>query len=310
MADLILVTGAAGTLARAVVPALLQAGFDVRAGDVRPISGAPQAVDTVALDVRDAGSVQAAMDGVVGVLHAAAWHGIHLSDHPPTDFWELNATGTFNVLQAALDHGTRAVVLSSTMGVYGRSRAATQGGPAVRVHEGLPVEPTDVYGVTKVVAEELSRSFARRGVAGVALRYGMFVPEPFDHAGIRFLYGGVDEDDVAAANVLALRRLLAGPADLHLGAFNIESAVPWQADDGVLLRHDPLAAIGRHWPDGPSVLAAAGVAPWGPIDEYYDISRAAQVLDWRPRRGFAEYLEDLRLGAGLPVPRDGLPRQD
>ena len=281
MVDRILVTGAAGTLGRAVVPALLQAGFDVRAGDVRPISGVPQAVETVALDVRDARSVQAAMDGVVGVVHGAAWHGIHLSGHPPSDFWELNATGTFNVLQAALDNGTRAVVLSSTMGVYGRSRTAHPGGPAVRIQEDLPVEPTDVYGLTKVVAEELSRSFARRGVAGVALRYGMFVPEPFDHAGIRFLYGGVDEDDVAAANLLALQRLLAGPADLDLGALNIESAVPWEAVDGHLLREDPMAVIGRHWPDGPSLLAVAGAAPWGPINEYYDISRAALVLDCR-----------------------------
>ena len=220
-----------------------------------------------------------------------------------------NATGTFKVLQAALDQGTRAVVLSSTIGVYGRSRTAEPGGPAVRIHEELPVEPTDVYGVTKVVAEELSRSFARRGVAGVALRYGTFVPEPFDRVGMRFLYGGVDEDDVAAANVLALQRLLAGPADLHLGALNIESAVPWEADDGHLLREDPMAVIGRHWPDGPSLLAAAAVAPWGPIDEYYDISRAAEVLGWRPRRGFAEYLDDLRSGVGPPVPRDGLPQQ-
>ncbi len=296
MSDLVLVTGAAGTLGRAVLPALLEAGFAVRAGDLRPLGDASDGVEVVELDVRDAGAVARAMDGVTAVLHGAAWHGIHLRDHPPADFWELNATGTFNVLQAALDAGVRAAVLSSTMGVYGESRKAPDGGPAVRIHEDLPLLPGDVYGASKVVAEELSRYFARRGLAGACLRYGMFVPEPFHHAGIRFLYGGVAERDVAVANVFALRRLLDGPADAHLGAFNVESAVPWDDAEGRRLREDPMAVVGRYWPDAPGLLERAGVEPWGPINEWYDIGRAADVLGWRPRWGFAEYLAALREG--------------
>lgn len=305
----ILVTGAAGTLGRALLPRLVAAGYDVRASDVAATHG-PSGVESMVLDVRDRDAVQRAMVGVAGVIHAAAWHGIHLADHPASDFWDLNATGTFNVLQAALDQGVRAVVLSSTMGVYGLSRRPQEGGPAVRIHEGLPVEPTDIYGVTKVVAEELSRAYARRGVAGIALRYGMFVPEPVDRAGIRYLYGGVDEEDVARANILALQRLFTGPADAHLGALNIESALPWEPDDGNLLRHDPLAVVGRYWPDGPALLAATGVGRLEAIDEYYDIRRAAEVLDWRPQRGFAEYVAELRTRAPSTTLRDGLPRRD
>ena len=298
MAERILITGAAGTLGRATIPALVEAGYDVLAGDIRPIDAGPRGVTAIQLDVRDGVAVRDAMRGVVGVLHAAAWHGIHLRDHEPDQFWDLNATGTYHVLQAALDAGTRAVVLSSTMGVYGRSREATPGGPAVRIHEALPLRPTDVYGATKVVAEQLSEYFARRGVAGVALRYGMFVPEPFHHAGIRFLYGGVDERDVAEANLLALRRLLAGPPDAHLGGLNIESSLPWGDDDLPMVGQPALTTIEQHWPDGPALLAAAGVEPWGPINEVYDIRRADEILGWRPRRGFAEYLDDLRAGRG------------
>jgi UDP-glucose 4-epimerase len=296
MPDLVLVTGAAGTLGGAVMPALLGAGFAVRAGDVRPVEDAPSGVELVELDVRDPAAVARAMHGVTGVLHAAAWHGVHLREHPPSDFWDLNATGTFNVLQAALDSGSRAVVLSSTMGVYGESRRSADGAPAVRIHEDLPLLPGDVYGSSKVVAEDLSRYFARRGVAGAALRYGMFVPEPFHHAGIRFLYGGVDERDVASANLLALRALLDGPEDGHLGGFNIESALPWDEADLRVLREAPLEAIARHWPDAPALLERAGVAPWGPVNEFYDIRRAGDVLGWRPRRGFNEYLVALRDG--------------
>ncbi len=164
MSDLILVTGAAGTLGRAVLPTLLNAGFSVRAGDVRPVADAPAAVEAIRLGVRDAEAVLHATRGVSGILHAAAWHGMHLRDHSASEFWDLNATGTFNVLQAALDAGVRAVVLSSTMGVYGRSRLAAGGGPAVRIHEDLPLLPDDIYGATKVVSEELSQYFARRGM--------------------------------------------------------------------------------------------------------------------------------------------------
>jgi len=295
MPGLILVTGAAGTLGRAVVPALIAAGFEVRAGDVRPVDGLTSGAEVIELDIRDRAAVGAAMHGVGGVLHAAAWHGIHLQDHPPGDFWDLNASATFNVLRAALEEGVGAVVLSSTMGVYGESRRPAEDGPAVRIHEDLPLLPGDVYGASKVVAEELSRYFARRGVAGASLRYGMFVPEPFLHAGIRFLYGGVDERDAAEANVRALQVLLDGPRETHLGAFNIESALPWDAD-GRDLRSDPLAVIARHWPDGPALLERAGAAPWGPVNEWYDISRAAAMLGWRPRWGFAEFLAALRSG--------------
>jgi len=131
-------------------------------------------------------------------------------------------------------------------------------------------------------------------IAGVSLRYGMFVPEPFHHAGIRFLYGGVDARDVADANVLALRRLLERGG--HLGAVNVFSELPFRAEDGATLRRDPLAAIERHWSDAPMLLSEAGSKPWGPVNEVYEIERAASLLGFRPRYGFAEYLDALRAG--------------
>jgi Nucleoside-diphosphate-sugar epimerases len=294
MGELVLVTGGAGTLARAVVEPLLERGHAVRSVDIRPIDGLPAEVETAIVDLRDPGAVERAMAGVVAIVHGAAWHGMHLRDHPARDFWELNVDGTFNLYEAALAAGVKAVVLSSTMGVYGESRRPEPDGPATRIREDLPLRPGDVYGASKVVAEELSAYYVRRGIAGACLRFGMFVPEPFLHAGIRFLYGGVDEGDVADAVERALDLALADGG--HLGAFNIESALPFDEADGRLLRTDPLAAIARHWPDGPDLLSRAGTGPWGPITEIYEVERAARILGWRPRRGFAEFLDALRAG--------------
>ena len=292
--DLVLVTGGAGTLGRALAQPLLERGYRVRAVDVRPIEGLPPGVETAVVDLRDGGAVEGAMGGVGAVIHGAAWHGIHLRDHPARDFWELNADGTFNVYEAALAAGARAVILCSTMGVYGESRRPEPDGPAVRIREDLPLRPGDVYGASKVVAEELSAYYARRGIAGACLRFGMFVPEPFLQAGIRFLYGGVDERDVAGSVVCALEQALDRGG--HLGAFNVESALPFDETDGRALREDPLAAIARHWPDAPALLAGAGVEPWGPINEVYDIARAREGLGWEPRHGFASFLDALRQG--------------
>ncbi|MBA2701887.1 MAG: NAD(P)-dependent oxidoreductase [Chloroflexi bacterium] len=296
MSDLILVTGAAGTLGRALGPALLEAGYRVRGMDVQLTGDQTPGLDSVVGDLRRPGDVEAAMADVVGVIHAAAWHGIHVRDHPRRDFWDLNVDGTAHVYDAAVAAGTvRAVIFSSTMGVYGEARRPRRGGPATRISERLPRRPGDIYGLSKVIGEETSEAYARmNGIAGASLRYGMFVPEPFHHAGIRFLYGGVDVRDVARANVLVLQRLLAKGG--HLGAFNIFSALPFGPEDGAGLRSEPLAVIERHWPDAPALLAAAGVKPWGPIEEVYEIGRADALLGFRPRYGFEQYLEALRAG--------------
>ncbi|HXG40807.1 MAG TPA: NAD(P)-dependent oxidoreductase, partial [Candidatus Limnocylindrales bacterium] len=196
----ILVTGGAGTLGRAVAPLLVARGLAVRAIDVQPIDDPPAGVEVVRCDIRDRAAVERVTQGGDAVVHTAAWHGIHLRDHPASDFWELNVDGTFNVFEAAASAGARAVVFSSTMGVYGESSRPDAGGPAVRVTEDLPRRPTDIYATSKVLGEELAAYYARAGrFASCALRFGMFVPEPFLRAGIRFLYGGVDPRDVASA---------------------------------------------------------------------------------------------------------------
>ena len=35
------------------------------------------------------------------VVHIAAWHGVHKTSRSPSDFHDLNVTGTFNVLESA-----------------------------------------------------------------------------------------------------------------------------------------------------------------------------------------------------------------
>ena len=288
----VLITGAAGTLGRRLGPMLEADGWNVRLADVR--GAADSGGEVVIADLRVPEDVRRVVDGVDAVVHAAAWHGVHLREHPPRDFWELNVDGTFNVLEAAAEAGVRRFVLSSTMGVYGSSSRPDPDGPAVRVHEALPLRPGDIYGESKVIAERLARFYEEtRGIRAIALRYGMFVPEPFGHYGVRMLYGGVDERDVASANIAALRRL---EQPGRFAAYNIFSPLPFTDDDLEPLRTDPMGSVRRHWPDAEELLGSIGEKLWGPINTVYDSAAAERDLGWRPRFSFETFLAGVRAG--------------
>lgn len=296
MPETILITGAAGTLGRAVTPMLLGRGHALRLVDLT-LPPLPARGEAIVGDLRDEAILERAVQGVDAIVHAAAWHGIHLGDHSPTEFWELNVDSTFRLYEAALAAGVGRIVLASTMGVYGSTRTPGDDGAAVRLHEQLPLRPTNVYELSKVVAEEIASSYDRRepGIRSIALRFGMFVPEPFLHAGIRFLYGGVDERDVATAVVAALDALHA-PAGGGFAAYNVMSALPYVEEEGPDLRADVMAVVARHWPEVPELMGRAGVRPWGPVNEWFDITAAKRDLGWRPRHGFSEFLLALREG--------------
>ena len=295
----IAITGAAGTLGRHLAPMLVARGDRVRAIDIMPIGELP-GIDGMTLDIRDRDAIASALEGADALVHAAAWHGIHMREHPPGDFWDLNASGTFNVYEAARAAKINRAVLASTMGVYGESRRPGRDGRAVRVDETLPLLAGDIYGATKVLAEELAAYYDRaHGVRGVALRFGMFVPEPFAHTGIRYLYGGVDPDDVARAVLASLQALETRPRGAFTG-YNIMSALPYDDEDAATLPQDPMTAVRRHWPDAPELLAGADAAPWGPVNEWFPIAKAERELGWRPLGGFDTFLDELRRGASAP----------
>jgi nucleoside-diphosphate-sugar epimerase len=287
----ILVTGSGGTLGTAVTPILAQAGHEAILADLAPATAADER--SVQADIRDMGQVRRLMDGVDYVIHTAAIHGIHLRDHSAREFFELNLGGSFNVWEAAREAGVRGVVFSSTMGVYGSSRKPPGPDDVVRVDEALPLEPTDVYAYTKVAGEEMCRWYGRQyGIPSIALRFGMFVPEPLFRYGIRLLYGGVDTDDVAAAVMAALGALI--ERRIEWDAFNVHSVLPFSQGDGPDLRRDPFIALDRHFPGSAALLRERGVTELTAIDSWFPTARLEQRLGYRPQCNFEQWLEELR----------------
>jgi nucleoside-diphosphate-sugar epimerase len=301
----VLITGAGGTLGTALAPLLASAGYTPVLFDVRPLETPYEFVQG---DVRKWSDVRAAAEGVDLVVHTAAIHGIHLRDHTPREFYDLNLTGTFNMWEAAAEVKVRGVVFSSTMGVYGESRRPAGDQAVAVLHEEMPLLPGDIYGFTKVAGEEMCRYYGRaHGIPSVALRYGMFVPEPFFRYGIRLLYGGVDAADVARAvlaacealaslsrSVLSRSVLPAPRGRFQWDAFNVESHVPFSPEDGPQLRQDPLPVVEKYYPGAVELLRSRGVQSLQPIREYFPMSAAASRLGFRPECNFDQWLEQLQ----------------
>jgi UDP-glucose 4-epimerase len=298
----VLITGAGGNLGRATIPSLVEAGHEPVAFDFRAID---TSVPSIVGDVRDAEAVADAVRECDAVVHAAALHGIHLQHWSARDFFSVNVEGSFNVFEAARDEGIRRFVLASTMGIYGASLEASPGAWAW-VHEGLPPLPKDIYGTSKVLAEELGRYNARIGsMRVVALRFGMYVPATFEHYGFRLLFGGVDERDVAQSVLLALEH---DPED-GFDAFDIMADTPFILDDAREMHEDPLRVVERYWPGANDLFEAKGIDArehiWARF--LWPIDNAKRVLGYRPRWNFGEFLDALANDDTSRYPFLGLP---
>jgi nucleoside-diphosphate-sugar epimerase len=161
----VLVTGAKGKVGTAVVPALMEAGYEVRATDLargifdRPLPGEPP--EYVQADLTDAGDAFAVVRGAEAVVHTAAIP--EPTHNPPHVVFGNNLMATFNVLEAAVRFGvSRFVYLSSETvpGFFFPERPFLP--DYVPIDEEHPVRPQDPYALSKWFGELLMDAAVRR----------------------------------------------------------------------------------------------------------------------------------------------------
>src|SRR5207248_1745105 len=93
------------------------AGSKVNVGWLQGLGGSLQIVEA---DIRDFASVRRAISGSDAVYHLAAQVAVTSSVLDPRGDFEVNALGTFNVLEAVrLEAPSAFIVYSSTNKVYG-----------------------------------------------------------------------------------------------------------------------------------------------------------------------------------------------
>jgi dihydroflavonol-4-reductase len=300
-----LVTGATGFVGAAVVRALIKTGVEVRVLARRDsdFSNLQQfKIDGAYGDLRDKGSLRKALAGCGQLYHVAAHYALWARD--PAIFYDVNVTGTKNLMEAARDVGTDRIVYCSTIGAIG----LPPGG-------GLGTEETPValeqmaghYKRSKYLAEQEVLALAKQGLPVVIVNpsapvgEGDVKPTPTGQMIVDFMKGRmpayietgmniVDVDDVAAGHLLAMQkgrigeRYILGTKNLMLrDIFEILSRLTGVAMPSVKLPRElilPLAYLNLafSWVTGiPPRIPLEGVK-MAKYKMHYDCSKAIREL--------------------------------
>ncbi|WGD52606.1 NAD(P)-dependent oxidoreductase [Bradyrhizobium sp. CB1650] len=296
----ILVTGSAGHLGEAIVRTLRGRGSPVHGIDLKK-SAFTDAVGSIT----DPGFVRTQMEGVTAVIHTATLHKPHVATHAKQDFVDTNVTGTLNLLEAAVAAGVRSFVFTSTTSAFGSQLQPEAGQAAVWVTEDLTSVPKNVYGTTKLMAENLCELFFREHrLPIVILRTSRFFPEDDDDPAMRaayalenaqaneLLYRRLDIADAVSAHLLAVERA----PKIGFGRYVVSATSPFEPRHLAALARDAAGVVRELYPDCTQLYAARGWRLFPEIDRVYVNERARRDLGWRPEFDFAHVLHSLGRG--------------
>jgi len=319
-----LVTGGAGFIGSNLTHRLVREGHQVVVYDNLSRPGTEKNVDwlraehgdawrLVQADVRDFESLcRAAADADV-IYHLASQVAVTTSVLDPRHDFEVNALGTFNVLEAARLSGRRPIVLyASTNKVYGGMEEVgvveTENGYAYRdypygIPETFPLDFHSPYGNSKGCGDQYVRDYARiYGLPTVVFRqsciYGPRQMGCEDQGWVAWfliaavtgrpitIYGDGKQvrdllwvEDLLDLYQAAVRRIdVAGGQIYNVGGGPENSLAVWRELGPMLegLAGHPIAVTYGDWRPGDQRIFVA------------DIRKAARELGWRPKVGKVE----------------------
>lgn len=225
----VLVTGGAGFIGSRLVRHLVSSGVEVRVldnfstGHEENLKAVVDDIELIDGDIRSEVAMDLAVAGVDTIFHMAAVASVPLSVANPRLTFDVNVSGTLNLLVAARDAGCRRVVFSSSCAIYGNAKI-------LPISEETRPAPMSPYATSKLNGEQLCTMFSDTyGLETVALRYfNVFGPgqdpnSPYAAVVPRILTNLIEEqpctifgdgeqtrdfvfvDDVIAANLAAAR---------------------------------------------------------------------------------------------------------
>ncbi len=252
--------------------------------------------------VSDRAAVADAVSGCDAILHAATLHKPHVATHSRQQFVDSNITGTLNLLEEAVAQRCQCFIFTSTTSTFGRALVPPPGEPAAWITEEVRPIPKNIYGTTKVAAEELCHLFHfLHGLPCLILRTSRFFPEEDDSAAARanfedlnlkvneLLYRRLDLEDAVEAHLLALQRA----TQLGFGRYILSATSPFKRPDLSRLRDDPEGVV-LQYTDYRDEYERRGWRMFEGIDRVYVNAAARRDLGWEPRVTFAHAIECLR----------------
>ncbi|RLL96087.1 hypothetical protein CFD26_103760 [Aspergillus turcosus] len=302
----VLVTGSAGHLGTALMLSLPSLGFRPFGIDILPSS-----TTTSVGSITDRAFIASILktQPIKHVLHAATLHKPHICSHANEDFISTNILGTLVLLEESANYSQRieSFIFFSTTSTFGMALSPKPGLPAAWIDETIVPEPKNIYGVTKVAAEDLCALIQKQsGMPVLVLRTSRFFPEEDDDEGRRaamddgnlkvleLAYRRCDIEDIVRAAVCAMQKA----RDIRWGKYIISAPPLFKNEANTLdrLSRNPAEVFNEMCPRLGAVFEKKGWKHLPRIDRVYDSSKALRELGWEPRYTFEKTVERLAMG--------------
>ena len=302
----ILLTGAAGFIASHLSDHLLNRGLSVVGLDsfddfydpATKEGNIARALDhdsftLIRGDIRDREILKGLPDGIDTIVHIAARAGVRPSIAHPVLYYDVNVTGTLNLMELAREREIRRFVFASSSSVYGNNIK-------VPFSEDDPVDhPISPYAATKKAGELLTHAYSHLyGISCLCLRFFTVYgprqrPDLAIHKFARLLDSG---EDLPMFGDGSSQRDYTYIVDIVQG---VEGALDWVgANEGV---HDivnlgesrtiglgeMIQVLGEEMETSPRIRQLSE-QPGDVVRTYADISKARRVLGYEPKWEFRE----------------------
>jgi len=165
----LIVTGGAGFIGNHLVKYLVKKGHNVTVidnlhkGRKEDLQSVFKKIEFLEIDIRDYDVLRSCLKNTDGVFHEAALTAVPESFLLPQEYYDVNVSGTENILKLAKEIGFKLVYASSSS-VYGDTTK-------IPIKEDFGRKPINPYGQTKLEAEILAEKYSKNGVKVIGLRY-------------------------------------------------------------------------------------------------------------------------------------------
>jgi len=176
----IIVTGGSGSLGRSLIPKLVSKDFDCIS--ISRKSDRIESVNNIKCDITNFQKVNSVINQFKPniIIHLAGLTGNLECENNPKQAFLSNVFGTLNILQASIKLRPK-IIFSSTREVYGFTKIA--------VNENYPLKPMNNNGITKMISENLIRSFhSMYNIPYIILRFPNCYGENYTKRGLSSLF--------------------------------------------------------------------------------------------------------------------------
>ena len=293
----LVITGGAGFIGSHIAEFLIKKGYSITivdnfdGGNVENLNSIKNKIEFCNLDILNYDALLDVVKDAECIFHEAALTSVKDSFLQEKKYFDVNVTGTENVLKAAQKFGSK-VIFASSASVYGNPQI-------IPIKENSIRKPLNPYGVTKMKAEDVISKYVQQGTSVVVLRYfNVYGPgQNPSYAGVitKFLANIKNQDpviihgdglqvrDFVHVNDVVQANFLAMNSEINHGIVNIGSGIPTSIND--------IAEMMISASDLKINLVHDDVQPGDIRFSQADIELAKELLGWKPQIDLKDWLK-------------------